>query len=119
MLTRIRPGVAVMDIKQEIKSCGLDALAQGDDIGQILAHTLALMLGTGLGRIDKQANTHCVQPHCFQVVEHIGNPLTILIVINGTTLLIFCKQGNITAHIPGSGRIADRARQQHASKQIV
>ena len=116
MLAGVGPGVTVVDVEQEVEARGLDALAQCHDVGQVLAHPLALVLGTSQRGVDEKANAHGVQPLVFEIGQHIRDATAILIIVNGAMLLIFCQQGYITADILGGGGGCN-GDGEHASKE--
>ena len=89
MLSRVGPGVAVVNIEQQIETGSLNPLSQRYDIGQVLTYAFALIFGVGLGRVHKKANAHGVHPFCLQEIKHIGDSCAVLIIVDGTMLLIF------------------------------
>ena len=103
MLSRVGPGIAVVDVEQKFKAFCLDALPESHDIGQVLANALALILGIGLGRINEQAHAHGIQALALEITEHVGNSCTILVIIDGAMFLILSKKRNVTAHPLGPG----------------
>ena len=71
LLHGVGPGVRVVEVEQELQSGILDALAQGGNVGQVLAHTF-LFLGIGsLGGVHEQAHAHGIEPVVAREGYHV------------------------------------------------
>ena len=72
VFARVGPRVAVVEVEQKRQPGILDSLAECLDVFQVLANAFFLMLGTGLRRIDKQADTHGIPSLLLEVLNHVA-----------------------------------------------
>ena len=116
LLGRIGPGVAIVEVEQETQARLLDALGQGHDIVQVLAHALPLVLCRGMGGLDEEAKAHGVHALAGEEGQGAVDGRTRLVVVFCPLGLVGGKQGNIAPDI-ALGHGGDRSTQQEGQKK--
>ena len=94
LLAGIGPGVAVMEVEQQRHAGILDALAQGFDIGKVLTYSLIAVLR----RVNKQPDTHGVQPFLTEKRKDILNGLSAFILIHYAGTFVFGQHRDVAAY---------------------
>ena len=116
LLGRVGPGIAIVEVEQETQARLLDALCQGHDIVQVLAHALPLVLCRGMGGLDEEAKAHGVHALAGEEGQGVVDGRTRLVVVFCPLGLVGGKQGDIAPDI-ALGHGGDRSTQQEGQKK--
>ena len=105
-----------MEVEQETQARLLDALGQGHDIVQVLAHALPPVLCRGIGGLDEEAKTHGVHALAAEEGDRIVDGRTRLVIVFRPLGLVGGKQGDIAPDI-ALGHGGDGSAQQEGQEK--
>ena len=97
VLRGVGPRVAIVEVEHEFQSGLLDALSELDDVVEVLANALALVVFRGFRGIDEQPHAHAVPAFRAEKREQVVDGLPVGSQILGSVFFVLAEQRDVAA----------------------